>query len=256
VAEAQECYYLDGARNQQGPVPGDEFARLVRAGTIRRDTLVWHAGMPDWQPAGQVSEFASLFAQVPPPRPSVAPAPPPPSFPAASPMQRMAPNPGPYAAQAARAPAAQYAPAGAQYASGGPQYAPGGSMGFGGAISTCFRKYVDFRGRAARPEYWFWILFYTLLVIGTSILDAIIVGVGSSAAVLTLLAGLALFLPSLAVAVRRLHDQDYSGWMILLGFIPLIGWIIVLVLMCLRGTPGPNRFGPEPGAASVAETFS
>ena len=129
-------------------------------------------------------------------------------------------------------------------------------MTFGEAISSGFRNYVNFIDRTPRSGYWFWVLFYTLLVIGTSILDAIIVGVGSSAAVLTLLAGLALFLPSLAVAVRRLHDQDYSGWMILLGFIPLIGWIIVLVLMCLRGTPGPNRFGPEPGAASVAETFS
>src|SRR5262249_10622122 len=117
-------------------------------------------------------------------------------------------------------------------------------------------KYVDFRGRAARPEYWFWILFYTLVIIGLSILDAIIVGAGSKAAVFTLLGFLALWLPTLAVSVRRLHDQDYSGWMILLSFIPLIGGIIVLVLMCLRGTPGPNRFGPEPGTASMAETFS
>ena len=61
-----DCYYLDGARNQQGPVPADEIARLIRGGTIRRDTLIWHAGMPDWRPAGQVNEFASLFAQTPP----------------------------------------------------------------------------------------------------------------------------------------------------------------------------------------------
>jgi uncharacterized membrane protein YjgN (DUF898 family) len=58
-----DCYYVDGARNQQGPVPSDEIARLIRSGTIRRDTMIWYAGMPDWQPAGQVSEFASQFAQ-------------------------------------------------------------------------------------------------------------------------------------------------------------------------------------------------
>src|SRR5437588_3711600 len=90
-----DCYYLDGARNQQGPVPADEIARLIRGGTIRRDTMVWHAGMPDWRPAGQVNEFASLFAQAPPP-PA---APRPPAFPPAAPMQRMAPNAGAYQGQ-------------------------------------------------------------------------------------------------------------------------------------------------------------
>ena len=64
-----DCYYLDGARNQQGPVPSEEIARLIRSGTIRRDTAIWHAGMPDWLPAGQVREFASLFTQAVPPRP-------------------------------------------------------------------------------------------------------------------------------------------------------------------------------------------
>jgi hypothetical protein len=93
-----DCYYLDGARNQQGPVLADEIARLIRSGTIRRDTLIWYAGMPDWRPAGQVNEFASLFAQGGPPRPPAAPyAPQPqwqdqaPRYPAGSP-ERMAPE--------------------------------------------------------------------------------------------------------------------------------------------------------------------
>jgi hypothetical protein len=67
-----DCYYLDGSRNQQGPVPAEEIARLIRSGTIRRDTLIWYAGMPDWRPAGQVNEFAPLFAQAGPPRPPAA----------------------------------------------------------------------------------------------------------------------------------------------------------------------------------------
>jgi hypothetical protein len=74
---AEEAYYLDGSRNQQGPVPIAEIARLIRGGTIRRDTLVWYPGMPDWRPAGEVTEFASLFAQAAPPqRPPGGPLPP------------------------------------------------------------------------------------------------------------------------------------------------------------------------------------
>ena len=57
---------------------------------------------------------------------------------------------------------------------------------------------------------------------------------------------LAIFIPMLAVQVRRFHDQDLSGWFILLGFIPYLGGLIMLVFMCIDGTPGPNRFGPDP----------
>jgi uncharacterized membrane protein YhaH (DUF805 family) len=58
--------------------------------------------------------------------------------------------------------------------------------------------------------------------------------------------GLATILPGIAVAARRLHDVDRSGWWLLLNFIPLIGWIVLLVWFCTRGTEGPNRFGPDP----------
>jgi hypothetical protein len=74
----KDCYYLDATRNQLGPVPAEKIARLIRSGTIRRDTMIWYAGMPDWQPAGQVRDFASLFAS------------------AARPMQRLAPTAGAY----------------------------------------------------------------------------------------------------------------------------------------------------------------
>jgi hypothetical protein len=92
MADALQCYFLDGARNQQGPVDAAEIARLIRNGTIRRDTLVWYAGLPEWRAAGEASEFASLFAQAGPPRPPAAPSSPqPPRFPDAAP-QRMAPT--------------------------------------------------------------------------------------------------------------------------------------------------------------------
>jgi len=62
-------------------------------------------------------------------------------------------------------------------------------------------------------------------------------------------------IPSLAVAIRRLHDQDKSGWMLLLGLIPLVGPIILLVFYCIEGTRGPNRFGPDPKGAGHEDTF-
>jgi hypothetical protein len=62
-----QCYFLDGARNQQGPVSMADIARLIHNGTINRDTLIWYPGMADWRPAGQVNEFASLFGAAPPP---------------------------------------------------------------------------------------------------------------------------------------------------------------------------------------------
>lgn len=66
---------------------------------------------------------------------------------------------------------------------------------------------------------------------------------------------LAMLIPSIAVTVRRFHDQDKSGWMILLVFIPLVGGIILLVFMLLDGTRGPNRFGPDPKGPSHGDTF-
>ena len=239
VAEPSECYYLDGARNQQGPVQAAEIARLIRNGTIRRDTLVWYAGMPDWRAAGQVNEFASLFVQAA-PRPPAAPARP--TYPAAPSMPRTSPVAGAYPGQAQQAQARQFD--------------SGKSMGFGGAIATCFRKYVDFSGRARRPEYWFWILFYWLVLVVLVILDGVIVGSGGRVTVFTSIGVLALLLPTLAVSVRRLHDTDHSGWMILITFVPIIGSIIFIVFMCQRGTAGPNRFGPDAGDLAVVETFS
>jgi uncharacterized membrane protein YhaH (DUF805 family) len=116
-------------------------------------------------------------------------------------------------------------------------------MGFGAAISTCFRKYVDFGDRAKRSEYWYWTLFSIILSIFVSILDAI--EFGKIFAAFSLVASLGLLLPTLAVTVRRLHDIDHSGWWILIGLVPLIGIYVLLLFACRRGTPGPNRFGSD-----------
>jgi uncharacterized membrane protein YhaH (DUF805 family) len=130
----------------------------------------------------------------------------------------------------------------------------GASMGFGRAIATCFRKYAVFSGRASRSEYWYFVLFQTLVVIGFMIVD--ILAFRGSANVLSTLAMLIMFLPYLAVSVRRLHDLDMSGGFIFLTFIPLIGWILMIVWACQRGTPGPNRFGMGPAGATIPEVFA
>ena len=194
--------------------------------------MVWSAGMPEWSPAGQVSDFGSLFGQAPPPRPSA----PPPAFSGAQPVQRTMANTGGYQSQ----------PRPAQ----GAPYGSAKSMGFGGAIKAVFGKYATFKGRARRPEYWWWYLFYSLVLWGLLILDGVIAAVGGPA-VLTLLGVLALFLPTLAAGVRRLHDTDRSGWMLLIMLIPLVGPILLIVFLCQRGTEGANRFGSDEMAVAA-----
>ncbi|WP_455430719.1 DUF805 domain-containing protein [Phytohabitans flavus] len=67
-----------------------------------------------------------------------------------------------------------------------------------------------------------------------------------------MLLNLALFLPGLAVAVRRLHDTDRTGWWVLIALVPIVGFIVLLVFFLMDGTPGPNRFGPSPKASELS----
>ena len=113
-------------------------------------------------------------------------------------------------------------------------------MGFADAIKSGFNKYVTFSGRAPRSEYWFWTLFTIIASIVAGIIDAVI-GLGFVGT----LVSLGLFLPSLAVAVRRLHDIDRTGWWVLIAF-TIIGIILLIVWDCTKGTSGPNRYGADP----------
>ncbi|MFF3209747.1 DUF805 domain-containing protein [Streptomyces sp. NPDC002886] len=106
------------------------------------------------------------------------------------------------------------------------------------------KRYVDFNGRARRQEYWMYVLFYVALVVVAMIIDF----AAGTYPLFYLLVVLGLFLPTLGVGVRRLHDQDKSGWWILVGIIPFVGWIWAIVLMATEGTPGPNQYGPSPKA--------
>ena len=117
------------------------------------------------------------------------------------------------------------------------------------------RKYADFNGRARRKEYWMFALFVFVIYIGLAIagglLTAIIAKTSHGMGGLVFLAPaylfiLAMLIPSLAVAVRRLHDTGKSGWFLLIGLIPFIGSIILLVFYCMDSQPGPNEYGPNP----------
>ncbi len=110
------------------------------------------------------------------------------------------------------------------------------------------KNYAVFSGRARRKEYWMFVLFNFIFSVIAIILDNILglafenVGYGP----IYLLYSLAVFIPSLAVSVRRLHDIGKSGWFILISLIPFIGPIWLLVLMCTDSEPGENDYGPNP----------
>ncbi len=115
------------------------------------------------------------------------------------------------------------------------------------------KKYAVFSGRAQRAEYWYFVLFYILILIGLSVID-MFTGTYSEAAGVGLLSGLfglGLFLPSLAVAVRRLHDTARTGWWMLVALVPFIGFIVLLVFTVQDGTSGDNAYGPNPKAVAA-----
>jgi uncharacterized membrane protein YhaH (DUF805 family) len=113
---------------------------------------------------------------------------------------------------------------------------------FAEAVRSGFDHYVKFDGRASRPAFWWWFLFGVLVGIGASIIDAIIGSFGVASG----LAALALLLPNLSVAIRRLHDTDHTGWWVLIGLIPIIGFIVLLIFYLRQSDPGENQYGPPP----------
>lgn len=118
------------------------------------------------------------------------------------------------------------------------------------------KKYADFNGRSQRSEYWWYVLFTSIVSAVLTVLDIFLglavvsdpitgqVVVGA----LSTIFSLAIFVPSLAVAIRRLHDIGKSGWWWLIILIPLAGVIVFLVFMCSDSQVGDNKYGPDPKA--------
>lgn len=114
------------------------------------------------------------------------------------------------------------------------------------------KRYADFSGRSRRKEYWMYILGLWIAIIVASIVDGVLGMTGMIGGVygpLTAIVYLGTLIPTIAVAVRRVHDSDKSGWFVL---VPIYN----LILMFIEGTKGPNRFGPDPKNPATAEAFS
>lgn len=110
------------------------------------------------------------------------------------------------------------------------------------------KRYAEFSGRSRRKEFWmFWLLSLILGFIA-GIIDGVL-GLTTSAISVRLLVQLAILCPSIAVAIRRMHDQDRSGWWVLCP-------IANIIFLFIEGTKGPNRFGPDPKDPGSAEAFS
>lgn len=115
------------------------------------------------------------------------------------------------------------------------------------------KNYANFKGRARRKELWMFVLFNVIFAIAATILDNKVLGItfdmnGQSVGYgwIYLIYCLAVFIPGLAVEVRRLHDIGKSGWNLLLALIPLVGAIILLVWFCKDSQPGENKWGKNP----------
>jgi len=158
----------------------------------------------------------------------------------------------------------------------------GQGMGFTDAVKSVFRNYSKFSGRALRSEYWYFTLFVALCDFASRTLDGVLGTYPSYAngvqpahsGFLQMIFVLIILVPHIAVAVRRLHDTDHSGWWYgaaifvpvlasllmfaayALGVIALLGaaglFLLILFWLCSAGTPGPNRFGLQPAVIPLS----
>jgi uncharacterized membrane protein YhaH (DUF805 family) len=126
-------------------------------------------------------------------------------------------------------------------------------VGFVSAVSSFWRNYATFRGRARRSEYWFVSLFLFLTNLAAAVIDFVLLGndverflANGGGGIVGLVWILATVVPALAVQVRRLHDTNKSGWWVLIGLVPLAGSIVLLVFSVQDSISGDNNYGPSP----------
>ena len=122
----------------------------------------------------------------------------------------------------------------------------------GNVLTRPWRRCLDFKGRSTRREFWLFYLQSILVIIAAGLLAEIAKALGASEAIIGfmtipfVLIVLFMILAQLAAGVRRIHDHDKTGWFILLGMVPLVGWIFFLIMMLTPGTPGENSYGYDP----------
>ena len=122
-------------------------------------------------------------------------------------------------------------------------------VSFGQAISSAFKSYCVFYGRASRSEYWWFQLLCVIVSWIILLLGYFVIGFDTTGyKVVSNLWNLAIFLPSLGLMFRRLHDTGRSGWNWLWAFLPIIGWIILIVYLCKESQMFGNKYGPVPNA--------
>jgi uncharacterized membrane protein YhaH (DUF805 family) len=115
------------------------------------------------------------------------------------------------------------------------------------AIRSGFNNYTNFKDRSSRSEYWYWALFAFLAGIAGSIIDMVL---GTN--LIQIVVSLALFIPGLAVGVRRLHDVGKSGWNLLWLLLPILGLIYLIYLFVQPSQSAPNNYGTAPLAPAAA----
>jgi uncharacterized membrane protein YhaH (DUF805 family) len=126
-------------------------------------------------------------------------------------------------------------------------------VSFQGSIQVCLSKYLDFSGRATRPEFWWFFLFTVLVSIVSSVLDSILGTGDATGGLIQAVTGLALLFPTLAVGARRLHDIGRSGWWQAIGIIPCIGLLVLIYWWVQDGHREANQYGaPLHGGLSPA----
>lgn len=115
-------------------------------------------------------------------------------------------------------------------------------MSFTQAVQSVLQNYANFNGRAMRSEYWWWVLFTVLGAFAVGFVE-LALGLGG---ILTLVWSLGTFLPGLSVLVRRMHDRGYSGWIVLVTLIPLLGILFLLFQWVMPGDDVTNQYGDPP----------
>lgn len=120
------------------------------------------------------------------------------------------------------------------------------------AVKLVFKRWNDFDGRSSRSEYWWFALFCAIVNFTIGVISGVFGdGLGN---ILSVIFGLGAFIPCIALGLRRLHDTDRSGWWLLIGLVPLVGFVVLVYFFIQKGTEGTNRFGKDPLVGQPVKT--